>query len=219
MHRYVIIGVQGSGKGTQAKLLARDYDVVHISVGEIFRWHIQTRTKLGAKIKKLVDAGQFVSDEIVEEIVSKRLEQHDWSVGYVLDGFPRNTMQAKFLLEQYRIDGVIHIKVADEVVIKRMLARRLCTGCGRDYNMNHNPPAIDQTCDDCGGRIVTRADDNEAAIRERIAEYHDKTEPVVEYFREQGVKVVDVNGALLPEKVQSEIREKLGIDASAVRKE
>src|SRR4029078_211858 len=89
MHRYVIIGVQGSGKGTHAKLLSQDFEIVHISVGEIFRWHIQTRTKLGAKIKKLVDAGQFVSDEIVEEIVSKRLEQHDWSVGYILDGFPR----------------------------------------------------------------------------------------------------------------------------------
>jgi adenylate kinase len=215
MHRYVIIGVQGSGKGTQAKLLARDFEVVHISVGDIFRWHIQTRTKLGAKIKKLVDSGQFVSDEIVEEVVSKRLEQHDWSVGYILDGFPRNTTQAKFLLEQYRIDAVIHIQVADEVVIERMLARRLCAGCGRDYNMKHNPPAVDQVCDDCGGRIVTRDDDNEAAIRERIAEYHNKTEPVVDFFRQQGVKVVDVDGAQPPEVVQSDVRKKLGLNAAA----
>jgi adenylate kinase len=215
MHRYVIIGVQGSGKGTQAKLLARDYEVVHISVGEVFRWHIQTRTKLGRKIKAMVDAGEFVSDEIVEEVVSRRLEQHDWSVGYILDGFPRNALQAKFLLEQYRIDAVIHIQVGDDVVINRMLARRLCTGCGRDYNMKHNPPAVDQVCDDCGGRIVTRADDNEEAIRKRIAEYHEKTEPVVEYFRKEGVKVVDVDGAEPPETVQAEIRQKLGLGTTA----
>src|SRR5262245_28987748 len=99
MHRYVIIGVQGSGKGTQAKLLARDFEVVHISVGEVFRWHIQNGTKLGKKIKRLVDSGEFVTDEIVEEVVSRRLEQHDWSMGYILDGFPRNSTQAKFLLE------------------------------------------------------------------------------------------------------------------------
>jgi len=214
MHRYVIIGVQGSGKGTQAKLLARDFEVVHISVGEIFRWHIQTHTKLGAKIKRLVDSGQLVSDEIVEEIVSHRLDEHDWNFGYILDGFPRNTIQAKFLLDQYRIDAAIHIVVADEVVVKRMLARRLCIGCGRDYNLDHSPPAFDMVCDDCGKDVVAREDDNEAAIRERIAEYHKKTAPVVQLFREEGVKVIDVDGAQPPDEVQAEVRRKLELGYS-----
>jgi adenylate kinase len=217
MHKYVIMGVQGSGKGTQAKLLARDFDLVHISVGEIFRWHIQTRTKLGAKIKRLVDSGQFVSDEIVEEVVRRRLEEHDWTVGFILDGFPRNQPQAEFLLAQYSIDAVIHIKIADNLVIKRLLARRLCSGCGRDYNLDHRPPAREAICEDCGGRLVIRADDNEKAIRERIADYHTMTEPVVELFRKH-TKVADVEGAQPPEAVQAEIRRQLGLENGTARK-
>ncbi|MEX2286118.1 MAG: nucleoside monophosphate kinase [Planctomycetaceae bacterium] len=216
MHKYVIMGVQGSGKGTQAKMLAHDFDIVHISVGDIFRWHIQTRTKLGAKIKRLVDSGQLVPDEIVEEVVRRRLEEHDWTVGFILDGFPRNEAQAQFMLDQYSIDTVIHINIADQLVIKRMLARRLCSGCGRDYNLEYGPPTEDEICDDCGGKLVTRADDNEAAIGERIADYHKMTEPVVELFRGH-TKVVDVEGAQPPEKVQAEIRRKLGLEKSATR--
>src|SRR5688500_18201061 len=123
------MGVQGSGKGTQAALLAREYDLVHISVGDIFRWHIQHHTKLGARVLRTIAAGQLVADEIVDEIVRARLEQHDWNYGFILDGFPRNREQAEFFLESYDVDAVIAVDVPDEVVLQRLLARRLCAKC------------------------------------------------------------------------------------------
>ena len=213
--RLILLGPPGAGKGTQAQRLVHHYGIIQLSTGEMLRAAVAAGTPVGLKAKAVMDRGDLVSDEIVVGIIADRIEEVDARNGFILDGFPRNTTQAKFLLEQYRIDAVIHIQVADGVVIKRMLARRLCAGCGRDYNMHHNPPAVDQVCDDCGGRIVTREDDNEAAILERIAEYHDKTEPVVDFFRQQGVKVVDVDGAKPPETVQAEIRRKLGLGTGA----
>src|SRR5579862_8175885 len=126
MHKYVIMGVQGSGKGTQAKMLKDDFDLVHISVGDIFRWHIQSHTKLAARVKRIVAAGGLVSDDIVEEVVKQRLDQHDWNFGFILDGFPRNRTQAEFFLESYDINAVIQIELADQIVIDRVLNRRLC---------------------------------------------------------------------------------------------
>ena len=117
MHKYVIMGVQGCGKGTQAKMLADDFDLVHISVGDLFRWNIQNHTKLAARIKRIIVEGQLVPDEIVEELIRKRLDDHDWNFGYILDGFPRNGRQALFFLESYDIDAVIHIDVPDDVVL------------------------------------------------------------------------------------------------------
>ncbi len=99
MRKYVIMGVQGCGKGTQAKMLCQDLELVHISVGDIFRWHVQSHTKLGARVKRIVASGQLVSDEMVEEIVRERLDQHDWNYGFIVDGFPRNEKQAGFFLE------------------------------------------------------------------------------------------------------------------------
>mgnify|MGYP004003190715 FL=1 len=125
MHKYVIMGVQGCGKGTQAKMLAEDFDLVHISVGDLFRWNIQSHTKLAARIKRIIADGQLVPDEIVEQLIRKRLDDHDWNYGYILDGFPRNGRQALFFLESYDIDAVINIDVPDEVVLQRVLSRRL----------------------------------------------------------------------------------------------
>ncbi len=115
MNKYVIMGAQGCGKGTQAKLLEENYDLVHISVGDIFRWNIQHHTKLGARVNRIVAAGKLVSDDIVAEIVHSRLGSHDWNYGFVLDGFPRNRAQAEIFLESYDIDAVINIVVSDEI--------------------------------------------------------------------------------------------------------
>ncbi len=118
MRKFIIMGVQGCGKGTQAKLLAETFDLTHICVGDIFRWHLQSHTKLGARIGRFTAAGELVPDDIVEEIVRSRLDGHDWNYGFILDGFPRNRRQAEFFLESYDIDAVIHIDVPDKIVFE-----------------------------------------------------------------------------------------------------
>src|ERR1022692_2308787 len=134
------MGVQGSGKGTQALLLAEDLDLIHISVGDIFRWNVQHHTKLGAQVRRTMAAGLLVSDELVEGVVSDRLSQHDWNYGFIIDGFPRSERQAEFFLESYDIDGVIHLDLPDREVRRRVLARRLCSGCGMDYKLLASSP-------------------------------------------------------------------------------
>ena len=210
MHKYVIMGAQGCGKGTQAQLLKRDFDMVHISVGEIFRWHIQSHTKLGARIKRLIADGNMVEDETVEQIVSDRLATHDWNFGFILDGFPRTVTQAQFFLENYDIDAVIHINVTDDVVFERVLARRLCSQCGLDYNLIHHRPAASNKCDVCGGKLVKRSDDNEEGLRQRLNDYRTQTEPVVELFA-QKERIIHTNGARSIEEVQNDIRKQLGL--------
>lgn len=212
MHKYVIMGVQGCGKGTQAKLLKDDLDLVHISVGDIFRWHIQTHTKLGARIKRQIGEGQLVADDTVEDIIRARLGEHDWNYGFILDGFPRNLVQARFFLESYDIDAVIHIDVPDEVVFERVLARRLCSNCGLDYNLIFHRPAEDDICDVCGGKLIQRDDDNHDAIRSRLKDYRTKTEPALDLFRKKEL-VIDVDGRLTRDEIQANIRSGLGVAA------
>jgi adenylate kinase len=216
MRKYIIMGAQGCGKGTQAKLLKHDFDLVHISVGDIFRWHIQAHTKLAARIKRLIDVGQLVADDIVEEIVRARLNEHDWNYGFILDGFPRNRSQAEFFLESYDIDAVIHIDVPDEVVFERVLARRLCGQCGLDYNLIHHRPAIEDQCDVCGGKLVSRDDDNPNAVRVRLSDYRTKTEPVLDLFRRKEL-VIQVDGRLPAAEVQASIREQLQLTVPSPR--
>jgi adenylate kinase len=208
MHKYIVMGAPGSGKGTLAGRLQQGLDLVHISVGDIFRWNIQSHTKLGARIKRLVAAGQLVSDEVVEEVVHVRLQQHDWNFGFVLDGFPRNRTQAEFFLESYDIDAVIVIVVPDEVVRDRILARRLCSGCGLDYNLIYHRPATPDVCDVCGGKLVARPDDNPEAIRGRLADYHAATEPTLDLFRKKGL-IVRVDGTRPPDEVYQDLRRQL----------
>ena len=126
MRKYVIMGVQGSGKGTQSQLLASDLDLVHISVGDIFRWNVQNHTKMGAMVRRTMAAGELVGDDLVESVVQDRLTQHDWNYGFIIDGFPRNRRQAEFFLESYDIDGVIVLDLPDSEVRRRVLNRRLC---------------------------------------------------------------------------------------------
>jgi len=213
MHKYVIMGVQGCGKGTQARMLAEALDLVHISVGDIFRWHVQSRTKLGAQVKRIVAAGNLVGDDVVAGIVRKRLDDHDWNYGFVLDGFPRSASQAEFFLESYDTDAVIHIHVPDAVVRERVLSRRLCKECGLDYNLISHRPTSDNVCDVCGGQLVSRPDDTPEALAERLREYHAKTEPVLDMFRRKEL-VLDIDGTPPLQEVQKEIRSQLGVTAN-----
>ena len=209
MHKYIIMGVQGCGKGTQARLLKESFDLVHISVGDMFRWHIQSHTKLGARIKRIVAEGQLVPDDVVEEVVKQRLEQHDWNYGFILDGFPRNARQAAFFLESYDIDAVLLIEVPDAVVQERILNRRLCPTCGLDYNLIFHRPAVANTCDICGEMLIARPDDTPEAVHARLQDYHTKTQPILELFRRKEL-VVTVDGTRSSAEVQQDLRRQLG---------
>lgn len=216
MRKYVIMGAQGSGKGTQAKLLADEYDLVHIGVGDIFRWNVQQHTKLGAHVRRTMAAGALVDDELVESVVRDRLALHDWNYGFVIDGFPRNARQAEFFLEGYDIDGVVVLELPDEDVQRRVLARRLCSGCGLDDNLIATPPAVPEVCDVCGGQLVPRDDDTAEALAVRLAEYHAKTRPIIELFeRKEFVAHVDATQSV--EQVAADIRTALGLVSRRTR--
>ena len=212
MRKYVIMGVQGSGKGTQAALLAADLDLTHISVGDIFRWHVQHHTKIGAQVRRIMAAGDLVDDDLVESVVRERLGQHDWNYGFVVDGFPRNQRQAEFFLESYDIDAVIHLDLPDTEVRRRVLARRLCSRCGMDYNLIAHRPEVEGRCDVCGGDLVSREDDTEQALAARLRAYHAKTDPVLDLFRRKEF-VVTVDARPDKATVQRMIREQLRLPA------
>ena len=212
MRKYVIMGVPGSGKSSQGAILATDLDLVHISVGDIFRWNVQHHTKMGAQVRRTMAGGELVGDDLAEAVAAERLGQHDWNYGFVIDGFPRNARQAEFFLESYDIDGVIHLDMPDSEVRRRVLARRLCSGCGMDYNLIQAQPKEDGVCDVCGGTLVTREDDTEEALVVRLRDYHDKTDPVLDLFRRKEYVAV-IDATLRKDEVQQAIRDQLGLPA------
>jgi len=212
VRKYVIMGVQGSGKGTQAALLCRDLDLVHLSVGDLFRWHVEQHTKIGAQVRRTMAAGELVDDDLVESVVQQRLQIQDWNFGFVIDGFPRNDRQAGFFLETYDIDSVILLVLPDEEVARRVLSRRLCSGCGLDYNLMFHRPAVADRCDVCGAPLVAREDDNPDALQARLRDYHEKTEPVITLFRRKEF-VVELDATRSADDIQIELRERLHLPA------
>jgi len=210
VRKFIIMGIQGSGKGTQAKLLADDLELEHLSVGDIFRWNVQHHTKLGAQVKRIMASGHLVDDDLVESVVRDRLAAHDWNYGFIVDGFPRNARQAEFFLESYDIDGVINLHLPDEEVHRRVLARRLCSQCGLDYNLIAHRPQVEDTCDVCHGSLVARADDNPEALAIRLSEYHEETRQLIEIFqRKEYVATVDATRPVAD--VQVAIRERFSL--------
>lgn len=187
MHKYILFGPQGSGKGTQAALLAKDYDFVHISVGDIFRWHTANHTKLAARIRRILDSGNLVPDEIVEQVVHDRLEQHDWNYGFVLDGFPRTRHQAEYLFEGWNLDKAIFLNVPDEVVVDRVMERAR-QGQGQGF--------------------TKRADDNPDALRQRLRDYHEKTAPLIDLYEKKNM-LVTIDGTRSIDEIYVDIRMRL----------
>ena len=185
MRKYVIMGIQGSGKGTQAKMLAADLDLVHISVGDIFRWNVQNHTKLGAQGA----AGSWRRENWSgttwwSRWSRTRLTQHDWNFGFIIDGFPRDPRQAQFFLESYDIDGVIELDLPDSEVRRRVLNRRLCADCGNGLQPDRQQPDGPRPVrTPRGGELITREDDTEEALAVRLRDYHDQTNPVLAIFR------------------------------------
>jgi adenylate kinase len=210
MRKFIIMGIQGSGKGTQAKLLADDLDLEHFSVGDIFRWNVQHHTKLGAQVKRIMASGRLVDDALVEAVVRERLADHDWNFGFVIDGFPRTARQAEFFLESYDIDGVINLDLPDEEVTRRVLSRRLCQRCGMDYNLIAHRPVREGVCDICQGDLEARADDNPTALAVRLKDFHEETKPLIAIFeRKECVATIDATRSV--EEVQASIRERFGL--------
>jgi adenylate kinase len=218
VRKYVIMGVPGSGKSTQATMLARGLDLVQITVGDMFRWHVQQHTKIGAQVRRTMAVGELVADALVESLVQERLQLHDWNYGFIIDGFPRSPDQAEFFLESYDVDAVIYLDLPDEDVRRRVLARRVCVRCGADYNLTVDRPTVEGHCDACGGELVTREDDTEEAVATRLREYHGKTDPVLEIFRrKERVVVVDARPDAVA--VQQAIRRALGLPEYAPKEE
>lgn len=194
--KLIIIGPQGAGKGTQAQLLCHEHDFVHISIGEIFRWHMEHHTKLAARVTRIMNEGRLVPDEIVQEVVSKRLEEHDWNWGFVLDGFPRTRSQAEYLFENWNLDHAVYLDIPDQIVHQRVLTRA----------------ALGQ-----GGGFTKRADDNPQALRVRLQEYHDKTAPLLQLFQNKNM-LITVDGNRSIEDVHQGIVDALGLTEAVSRK-
>lgn len=178
----IIIGPQGSGKGTQAKMAAEALGVAHISTGDMLRDIARQDTGLGAQIDMLLRSGSLVSDDTVTEILKERISKGDCKKGFILDGYPRNMQQAMLLESIARIDAVIFLDIPTEESVKRLAARLVCRRCGEIYGAAKQP-FEEGKCDKCGGDIYQRSDESEFAVRRRLEIFHKETKPLVDYYR------------------------------------
>ena len=190
----VLLAVQGAGKGTIAKELQKKYNYVHISVGDILRERASINDELGIKIKELIDNGIFVSDDIIFEAIEHKITQPECRNGYILDGFPRSLEQAigyNEILKKLNKDIgiVINLTIPNEILLNRTLGRRLCSECGSIYNIYDEKfkPLKDNICNNCGGSLYKRDDDNEESIKKRVDTYFKVTAPIIDYYKEQGI--------------------------------
>ncbi|HSE48812.1 MAG TPA: adenylate kinase [Terriglobales bacterium] len=189
----VLLGPPGAGKGTQAKRIAEHYGIPQISTGDILRANVASGTELGKKAKAIMESGNLVPDELVQQMVADRLRQPDCARGYILDGFPRTLAQAQWL-DKYLKDQkdshtapvVVDIQVGYNELLGRLTGRRTCPTCGRIYNVHLQPPKVDELCDVDGAKLVTRKDDTEEVIAERLKAYERQTAPLTDYYQSQG---------------------------------
>ena len=194
----ILLGPPGSGKGTQAKMIADKYKVKHVSTGDILRENVRNGTPLGVEAKKYMDAGKLVPDSLLISIIKDRLAKPDVKGGWMLDGYPRTIPQAEALdailpsLGQ-KIDVVLNIDVPDEELVKRVTGRRMCK-CGTTYHVQFNPPKVAGKCDACGADLYQRQDDTEATVKQRLQAYHTQTQPLIDFYAKRGI-VANINGA------------------------
>jgi len=201
-----MLGKQGAGKGTQCVRLSRHYVVPHISTGDMLRGAVRSRSEAGLQAKAYMDAGELIPDTVVIGLVGERLAHNDTHRGFILDGFPRTVAQAEALAELLTprgLDLVIDLEVETEVVLTRLASRRVCTDCQANYSTSQ-PPKVDWTCDICGGEVVQREDDTEAAIRRRLDLYERETAPLIEWYASQGI-LASVDGMAAPDEVASHL--------------
>jgi adenylate kinase len=193
--RIVLVGPPGAGKGTQAAFLARNLSIPHISTGDLFRANISRQTELGKLAKSYMDAGNLVPDEVTIAMAKDRMEQPDAENGFLLDGFPRNVSQAEALdelleTESMQLDAVLDLEVPEDEVVKRIAGRRVCRNeSAHVFHVTYKPPAKEGVCDVCGGELYQRDDDSEETVRKRLEVYHTQTEPIIDYYKAQGLVV------------------------------
>ncbi len=201
-----LLGAPGAGKGTQAKMLADKFGYKHVSTGEVLRDAVRQGTPLGAKVKAVMEAGELVSDDLVSEIVRERVTAPDAPRVFILDGYPRNVAQAKYLdsLGNWIDVYVIDINLAEEEAVKRLSGRRYCSGCGKIYNVFFSPSVKEGICDDCGSELQQRKDDAEEVIKERFRVYRQQTAPVADFYSGRP-NFFEIDGNREPDQIAGEM--------------
>ncbi len=207
--KIIMLGAPGAGKGTQAKQIAAKFSIPHISTGDIFRANIKENTELGKKAKEYMDQGMLVPDSLTLELIMDRFTNADCANGYVLDGFPRTIPQAEALTKALAdkgetIDFAINVEVPDESIVNRMSGRRACLTCGATYHIKYNAPAKGNVCDTCGAELVLRDDDKPETVLKRLTVYHEQTQPLIDYYKNEGV-LREVDGTQDMNKVFDDI--------------
>lgn len=195
MNNFIFLGPPGAGKGSLAVKVAADYNIPHISTGDIFRANIKNQTELGKKVDAIIKSGGLVSDEITCELVKDRLSQDDAKNGFILDGFPRTIPQAEMFTEICPDVKVVNFEIADEIVIKRLSTRRVCKACGANFNILTLPPKVEGVCDKCEGELFQRDDDKQESILHRMDVYREQTEPLINFYKEKG-DITDLDAAI-----------------------
>jgi len=190
--RLILLGAPGSGKGTIAEELTKQYGVVHISTGDIFRANIKEKTPLGTEAKQYMDRGELVPDSITIAMIGDRLAQPDCASAFMLDGFPRTIPQAeeldKLLADKgVSLDAVISVVISDDVIKTRVSARRVCESCGASFSLSFRPTKVEGICDLCGGNVVQREDDKPETVLSRLKTYHEKTQPLTDFYQKKGL--------------------------------
>ncbi len=208
----IILGPPGAGKGTQATFIASEFNIPHISTGDMLREAIKKGTNLGQKAKEVMDAGNLVSDDLIIELVKERISESDCSQGFLFDGFPRTIPQAEALeLNNIQIDGVIELKVPDDEILKRMSGRRIHLNSGRTYHVDFNPPLKEGLDDETGEELIIRKDDEPETVRDRLKVYWKQTQPLIEYYlgNKENLKLdyFSVEGTLSVEEIKNNIKE------------
>ena len=183
----LIIGAPGVGKGTMSEFLVSNYKLTHVSTGDMLRKAIADKTPLGKLASAYMDGGHLVPDEVIHDIIVERLKQDDIKQGFLFDGYPRTVAQAidlTSILEELnmKIDAVLNMQIDDQVVVKRITGRRTCSKCGKIFNVYYAAPKVENVCDDCGGELTVRKDDNLQSLTKRLEEFHFNTQPVIDYY-------------------------------------
>lgn len=211
--RLVILGPPGAGKGTQADLIIKKYNIPHISTGDIFRENIKNQTELGTKVKAYMDKGLLVPDEMVVKIVEERITREDCKNGFLLDGFPRTVNQAVVLDAEIdkmgiKLDKVINVEVDKDILVERAVGRRVCKTCGATYHVKFNKPKVEGICDNDGTKLIQRDDDKEETVETRIQVYIDQTSPLINYYEAQGL-LLNIDGTKSIKEVFEDIEKGL----------